>query len=80
MTIACPHCGQPTSWRATGNDPRPVDVAMNTYVRLRTCACGKTAKTVELLASELAELRRCKYLLELQQARARAAAPVPLSP
>lgn len=67
MTILC-KCGQPTLPANNTGHVSPIDAAMNTYTRLRKCPCGRTTKTVELLASELAELRRCRYVLELQRA------------
>lgn len=68
MTIACRKCGKPTIPKRTKEAPTLVDSAMGTYTRHRVCKCGAKTTTVELPASELAELRRCAHvLLRLQQ-------------
>lgn len=68
MTIACCKCGQPVRQVRKGGEQTLTDRAMNTYTRHRVCACGGKTTTVELPASELAELRRCAHvLLRLQQ-------------
>ena len=57
--------------------PNLIDPELGQYRRLRRCpACKRTWRTLELRASDVAELRRLAYIGH--QAAARARAPDPL--
>ncbi len=61
--INCPKCGNQMKYQK-GKRRTPLDKELHQATRRSVCSCGFATNTVEVLQSELSDLRRRAYLFD----------------